>query len=96
VKIKLSSRLSDGSTTASSGNVSVIARVYESLGGAGKGELTVSPPSHLKLVGVWKVNLLEDELEELEIEEVDGKFKLNVETTEFEVVSYKFEFGKST
>lgn len=67
---------------------SVIVRIYESLGGYGEGKLTITPPKSVKLTNVYKVNLLEDELEELEGPEIELK------TREFEVVSYKLVFEK--
>lgn len=60
----------------------VIVRVYDSLGGLSRGTLQFGD---VKIDKVWKCNLLEDELEELEV----GKDGLDVEVRAFEVASYK-------
>lgn len=60
----------------------VIVRVYDSLGGTSRGTISLGP---VKVRKVWKCNLLEDELEEMEL----GKDGLDIELRAFEVASYK-------
>jgi alpha-mannosidase len=64
---------------------SVVLRVYDSLGGRARG--TIQTDWDVKRVA--KVNLLEDELEDIEIK--DGKF--DIELRPFEVASYKLVVG---
>ncbi|KAF1835446.1 alpha-mannosidase-like protein [Decorospora gaudefroyi] len=71
---------------------SVILRVYDSLGGKSKGVLTWGELGVKKVV---KVNALEDELEECEIEDVDiegrgeGQKGVGIRIRAFEVASFK-------
>nr|POE49521.1 alpha-mannosidase [Quercus suber] len=60
----------------------VILRVYDSLGGQARGTIGMGP---VKVSRAWKVNVLEDELEELKI----GASGLEVELRAFEVASFK-------
>nr|OQO24641.1 hypothetical protein B0A51_08727 [Rachicladosporium sp. CCFEE 5018] len=60
----------------------VILRIYDSLGGTSRGTVNLGP---IKVSKAWKVNLLEDELEEA----VLGKNGLEVELRAFEVGSWK-------
>lgn len=60
---------------------SIIIRIYDSLGGRGRGVIETS----WSVSKVFKTNLLEDDREEVEISE--GKFE--VEVGAFEVVSYR-------
>lgn len=60
----------------------VILRVYDSLGGLSRGIIGMGP---VKVSKAWKVNILEDELEELKLNE-EG---LEIELRAFEVASYK-------
>ncbi|KAF2482566.1 putative alpha-mannosidase I [Neohortaea acidophila] len=64
----------------------VIVRVYESLGGRGRGTIRLDG---VKATKAWKCNVLEDELEELEV----GKAGLRVELRAFEVATYKLRVG---
>ena len=60
----------------------VVIRVYDSLGGLGRGTIGLGP---VKVSKAWKCNVLEDEEEELEV----GKQGLEVEVRAFEVATYK-------
>lgn len=60
----------------------VVVRVYDSLGGTSRGTISLGP---VKVKKVWKCNLLEDKMEEMEL----GKEGLGIELRAFEVASYK-------
>ena len=60
----------------------VILRVFDSLGGRGRGTIQLGD---VKVKKAWKCNLLEDEMEEIKVNE-DG---IDVELRAFEVASYK-------
>ncbi|KAK0260126.1 Glycoside hydrolase, 38 vacuolar alpha mannosidase [Friedmanniomyces endolithicus] len=60
----------------------VVVRVYDCLGGVGRGRVVFGPVEVMK---AWKCNLLEDELEEVEVE--NGG--MEIELRAFEVASYK-------
>ncbi|KAF2716743.1 glycoside hydrolase family 38 protein [Polychaeton citri CBS 116435] len=60
----------------------VILRVFDSLGGLARGKIGLGDVDVKK---VWKCNLLEDELEEIEID----KDSFSIELRAFEVASYK-------
>ncbi|KAH3675991.1 hypothetical protein WICMUC_002287 [Wickerhamomyces mucosus] len=73
--------------------VSLVARVYEGLGGKGRGKLTTTS----KLRKAFKVNVLEDELEELEFNYATtsvGKtiYEIPIKLRAFEIASYKLVF----
>ncbi|CCH42096.1 putative mannosidase [Wickerhamomyces ciferrii] len=72
------------------GGKSIIVRVYESLGGQGRGILT----SNQKIVSVSKVNALEDELETLEFNKIQNDhFEVPIKLRAFEIASYKLVFA---
>ena len=62
---------------------SVVLRIYDSLGGLARGKIITAP---VKVERVWKCNLLEDDLEEMDIER-DGS--VAIEVRGFEVASYR-------
>ncbi|KAH3672236.1 hypothetical protein WICPIJ_010088 [Wickerhamomyces pijperi] len=72
--------------------VSLVARVYEGLGGKARGSLTTKGP----LTKVFKVNILEDELEELKFIKVSKNgvelFEIPIQLRAFEIASYKLVF----
>lgn len=61
---------------------SVVIRVYDSLGGKSRGSIQVG---EVPVAKVWKCNILEDDLEEVEFEK--GSF--DIELRAFEVASYR-------
>ncbi|KAJ5114932.1 hypothetical protein NUU61_000691 [Penicillium alfredii] len=65
---------------------SVIARVYESLGGKARGTIH----SALSVKRAWKCNVLEDDEEELEIYREDG-VSIDVELRPFEVATFRLQ-----
>lgn len=67
---------------------SFIVRIYESLGGAATGTLTLNTDI-LPVKKVYKTNALEMELEELQI--FDGKVKISLKG--FEIATYKFSMA---
>lgn len=66
------------------GSQTVVLRFYESLGGKGKTHVKLSPD--LKIKQIMKVNLLEEEIEEVELHGTDG-FIASLEA--FEISTYK-------
>ncbi|KAK0898065.1 Glycoside hydrolase, 38 vacuolar alpha mannosidase [Friedmanniomyces endolithicus] len=60
----------------------VVVRVYDCLGGVGRGRVVFGP---VEVVRAWKCSLLEDELEEV----VVGDGGMEIELRAFEVASYK-------
>lgn len=66
---------------------SVILRTYESMGGRAVGRIV----SGLKVRKAFKVNLLEDDLEELKIEEGEGRKEVKVVLRPFEVATFRLE-----
>lgn len=71
------------------GDKAMIVRVYESLGGRGKGSLTTNG----NIVSAHKVNLLEDELEDLGFKSSSKTTTVNIQLRPFEVASYKLVFA---
>lgn len=69
------------------GRRNVVLRVYDSLGGRAKGEIFWDEKA-VKVQQVWKCNLLEDDLEELDIGH--GRDNMRIELRAFEVASYRF------
>lgn len=69
---------------------SIVLRYYEALGGRGRAKLTVPKASRKRVEAVWRVNLLEDLLEELTLSE-DGKVR--VELRPFEVQTCLFKLS---
>lgn len=69
----------------------IVVRVYESLGGRARGKLVSKGK---KVLEVYKVNLLEDELERVKtVESSSGETEIPLDLRAFEVVSYKIIFG---
>jgi alpha-mannosidase len=62
---------------------SVILRIFESLGGQGKGAIETT----LDVKKVWKTNALEDDEEELKIE----KGKVDIVLRPFEVATFRLQ-----
>ncbi|ODV93429.1 hypothetical protein PACTADRAFT_52017 [Pachysolen tannophilus NRRL Y-2460] len=72
------------------GSKTIILRVYESLGGKSKGFINVDLP----IEKVFKVNLLEEELEEIDVVEgKDGKNGFDITLRGFEIASYRVVFS---
>ncbi|KAK2748347.1 Glycoside hydrolase, 38 vacuolar alpha mannosidase [Myotisia sp. PD_48] len=65
---------------------SIILRVFESMGGKGRGTIKTSLP----VKKVYKCNLLEDDLEELKVSEGENK-KVKIELRAFEVATYRLQ-----
>lgn len=78
-----------GDLPVKKGGKSIIVRVYESLGGKGKAVLT----TNRTLSSVSKVNLLEDELEELEFSKSSNVTEIPIKLRAFEIASYKLVFA---
>ncbi|AEO66050.1 12772663-f14d-487e-9a98-def02d04d28d [Thermothielavioides terrestris] len=76
--------ISTGELPAKPGR-SVVLRIYDSLGGRARGTVATTWP----VKRVWKVNLLEDELEEVVFR--DGRFAVDLRP--FEVASFKLELA---
>lgn len=64
----------------------VVVRVYDSLGGVGRGTLNFC---QINVTKAWKCNVLEDDLEELEL----GKDSLEIELRAFEIATFKLLLG---
>ncbi|KAI5786447.1 glycosyl hydrolases family 38 N-terminal domain-containing protein [Peziza echinospora] len=68
---------------------SIVIRLYESLGG----KSTAVVESALPVKGVWKTNLLEDDLEEVHLKTTDGEAHFKITLRPFEVVTYRLEIA---
>jgi alpha-mannosidase len=72
------------------GSRSVIVRIYDSLGGRGRGTVRTG----WKLKRVVKTNLLEDDLEDVKVDDdgdADGRKSFDVSLRPFEVATYRLE-----
>ncbi|KAI9728838.1 MAG: Glycoside hydrolase, 38 vacuolar alpha mannosidase [Cirrosporium novae-zelandiae] len=65
----------------------VIVRIFDSLGSQQWGTIVTS----LSIKKVFKTNVLEDDLEELDIDGTDGKKKIAVKLRPFEVATYRLQ-----
>lgn len=66
---------------------SIILRIYESLGGKSRGSIS----SKLPVKQVWKCNLLEDDLEQLEVVQIVDAVQVDIELRAFEVATYRLQ-----
>ena len=68
---------------------SVIVRTYESLGGKARGKIA----SKLPVKSVWKTNVLEDDVEELQAVNTDssGVVSVDIELRPFEVATFRLQ-----
>ena len=70
---------------------SVVVRVYESLGGMSRGVLRLENKEGIKAKKVFKVNILEDDLEECSVREREGAQEVGIELRGFEVATFRFQ-----
>lgn len=80
---------SDEARIGKSSTKSVVLRIYESLGG--KSRAVIKVKKLLKLVGAYKVNNLEETIEELDFKDEDD-YEVEIELRAFEIGGYRFEF----
>ncbi|CDK25236.1 unnamed protein product [Kuraishia capsulata CBS 1993] len=66
-----------------SGHKTIVLRLYDALGGKGKGKITIGADIHQ----VFKVNILEEEKEEVEFDAKKNQF--SIESRAFEISTYK-------
>lgn len=84
-----------GGLPVRSKKASVIVRIYESLGGKARGHILVDERAlNGKTVGkVFKTNLLEDDIEEIEIKKENKEVQIPVQLGAFEVGTIRIEFN---
>ncbi|WEW59996.1 Glycoside hydrolase, 38 vacuolar alpha mannosidase [Emydomyces testavorans] len=66
---------------------SIILRIYDSMGGKSRGTIEVTLP----IKKVYKCNVLEDDLQELQIEKCHEGSKIKIELRPFEVATYRLQ-----